>query len=377
MKRSLKVVGILLGIISLVCITSAIAVGNIAITPSGDLVSGVTKASADFIINFPSSGGYSFDSSNALSMDTDLDNATWTTSLVLDGQESDYPPQTGKNIRISGWELSYPSRRTVSLKVRLNGVAPLVDTSQEKILIRVRELSSNNAAITGSQVVKTKMVINPATLGASVSSEAANLTALRTKIDELAGRGVNVAAAESKYGQANTLLQQAQKSSDTAQASTKLSQATKIINEIESEVVKLDAGDAISRAESSVGQTEEIISYFKTNKSMSDDPRLMPILTKWEIAADKLSTAKDLNSQGKYDEAAAVANEAATKGDQVLTEAQALKEKVDSSPLAALGGIGSAFAGSIIKIVIIIVVVILVVVGILLFRRRRRWDELG
>jgi subtilase family serine protease len=113
------------------------------------------------------------------------------------------------------------------------------------------------------------------------------------------------------------------------------------------------------------------------NKSMSSDSRLMPIITKWEIAADKLSTAKDLKSQGKYDEAALKADEAAAKGNEVLTEAQALKEKVDSGPFSALGGIGSALTGSIIKIVIIIVVVILVVVGILLFRRRRRWDELG
>ncbi|MDD1707280.1 MAG: hypothetical protein LUO81_03690, partial [Methanoregulaceae archaeon] len=91
----------------------------------------------------------------------------------------------------------------------------------------------------------------------------------------------------------------------------------------------------------------------------------------------KLSTAKDLYTQGKYDEAATKANEAVAKGDEVLTEAQALKEKVDSSPLAALGGIGSAFTGNILTIVIILVVVILVVVGIVLLRRRRRWDELG
>jgi len=310
-------------------------------------------------------------------MDTDLNGATWTYSVVLDGIENPSKTENGPNIRLSGWELSYPSDRTISLKVKMQGTAPTVDKSEDKILLRVRELSGSNTLITGSEVVKTKMVLNPASSGGTISAESANLTALRTRIDELAGRGVDVAAVESKYGQASTLLQQAQSSSDPAQASTKLSQATKIINETESAVVKMEAENAISRAESSIGETERLITYFNVNKSMSSDSRLMPIITKWEIAADKLSTAKDLKSQGKYDEAALKADEAAAKGDEVLTEAQALKEKVDSGPFSALGGIGSALTGSIIKIVIIIVVVILVVVGILLFRRRRRWDERG
>jgi hypothetical protein len=377
MKKSQIVVGILLGIISLVCVASAFAVGNIAINPSGDLVSGVTKASASYIVNFPSSGGYTFESGNTLQMDTDLDDATWTYSVVLDGIENPSKTETGPNIRLSGWELSYPSKRTVSLKVKMEGVAPPVDKSEEKILIRVRELSGGNAPITGSQVVKTKMVLNPASIAGTISAESANLTALRTRIDALAGRGVDVSTVDGKYGQASTLLQNAQKSSDPARASTALSQATKIIDEIESAVVVMEAENAISRAESSIGQTDEIINYLNVNKSMSADARLMPIIARWEIAAEKLSTAKDLYGQGKYAEAVQKAGEAADKGDEVLTEAQALKEKVDAGLFSGLGNLGNAFAGRIVTIVIIIGVAILIVVGIILFRRRRRWDELG
>jgi hypothetical protein len=310
-------------------------------------------------------------------MDTDLDDATWTYSVVLDGIENPSKTETGPNIRLSGWELSYPSKRTVSLKVKMEGVAPPVDKSEEKILIRVRELSGGNAPITGSQVVKTKMVLNPASIAGTISAESANLTALRTRIDALAGRGVDVSTVEGKYGQASTLLQNAQKSSDPARASTALSQATKIIDEIESAVVVMEAENAISRAESSIGQTDEIINYLNVNKSMSADARLMPIIARWEIAAEKLSTAKDLYGQGKYAEAVQKAGEAADKGDEVLTEAQALKEKVDAGLFSGLGNLGSAFAGRIVTIVIIIGVAILIVVGIILFRRRRRWDELG
>jgi hypothetical protein len=304
MKRSQIVVGILLGIISLVCVTSAFSVGNIAINPSGDLVSGITRASASYIVNFPSSGGYTFESGNTLQMDTELDDATWTYSVVLDGIENPSKTENGPNIRLSGWELSYPSKRTVSLKVKMEGVAPTVDKSEEKIIIRIRELTGGNAPITGSQVVKTKMVLNPSSIGQTISAESGNLTALRTRIDALAGRGVDVSSVEGKYGQASTLLQSAQQTTDLARASTALSQATKIIDEVESEVVVMEADNAISHAESSIGQTDEIINYLTVNKSMSSDARLMPIIARWEIAAEKLTTAKDLYSQGKYGEAA-------------------------------------------------------------------------
>jgi hypothetical protein len=200
---------------------------------------------------------------------------------------------------------------------------------------------------------------------------------LRTRIDALAGRGVDVSSVEGKYGQASTLLQSAQQTTDLARASTALSQATKIIDEVESAVVVMEADSAISHAESSIGQTDEIINYLTVNKSMSSDARLMPIIARWEIAAEKLTTAKDLYSQGKYGEAAKKADEAVEKGDQVLAEAQALKEKVDAGLFSGLGNLGSALGGSILTIVIILGVAILLVVGIILFRRRRRWDELG
>jgi len=69
MSRSLQVtvIGILIVIISIVGIASAtISVGNIVMSPSGDLVSGMTQSSATFKVNFASSGGYTFDSSNSL-----------------------------------------------------------------------------------------------------------------------------------------------------------------------------------------------------------------------------------------------------------------------------------------------------------------------
>jgi hypothetical protein len=377
MSRSLQFAGTLCGIICLVCITSAISVGNIAISPSGDLVSGVTRASASFIINFPSSGGYTFDNDHTLQMDTELDDAVWTYSILLDGIENPSKSEAGPNIRLSGWELSYPSNREISLKVKVEGTAPVVDLSKEQILVSVREIDNRNAVVSGSQVTKTKMVLNPETIGDSAEAESAILTVLRPRIDTLAAGGIDTSSLETKYGQASTLIQSAKTNSDFARAQFDLTQAVSLIDQLESEVVKLEADRAIANAESSIGETDELITYFKVNKSMSSDARLMPILSKWEIAAERLGAAKDLRDDGNFEDAAKKANEAAEKGNEVLAEAQALKEDVDANPLAALWGIGGAISGSIVTIFIVVGVVVLVVIGIILFRRRRRWDELG
>ena len=259
----------------------------------------------------------------------------------------------------------------------MEGTAPVVDVSQEQTLIRILELDSRNAVVSGSEVVKEKMVLNPETIGESIAAESAQLTDLRPRIDQLAAGGIDTSSPETKYGQASAYLQDAEGNSDITRAQSDLTQAASLIDQLESEVTILEAQKAIADAESSIGETEDLITYFKVNKSMSSDARLMPILSKWEIAAERLTTAKDLYSEGNYEDAARKAGEAAAKGDEVLADAQALKEDIDANPLAAHGGIGSALAGSIITLLIIIAVIVLVVIGIILFKRRRRWDELG
>jgi hypothetical protein len=378
MSRPLQVIGILIVLISIVGVASAaISVGNIAISPSGDLVSGQTKSSASFKVNFVSSGGYTFDSGNSLQMETDLTNATWTYNTILDGIENPSKTEVGTNIRLSGWELSYPSNREISLNVKVAGTAPVVTNSTEKIIVKVREVGSSNALV-GTEVVKKKMVLNPATLTDTIQAESARMSSLRQELDMLAGSGIDLTTAEAKYGQAAAYLQSAQKSTDFSRKSSDLSSAKKLLDEVDGMVLVMGAQHAISAAEGSIGQTEQIITYFKENKSMGSDARIMPIVAQWEIAADKLSDAKDLFQERDYEAAAVKATEAATKGDEVLNNALALKEKVDSNFLSGIfGGVSGALSGSILTIVIIIVIAIIAIVGIVLFRKRRKWDELG
>lgn len=378
MSRPLQLIGILIVLISIVGVVSAsISVGNIAITPSGDLVSGQTQSSASFKVNFVSSGGYTFDNGNSLQMETDLADAIWTYNSVLDGIETPSKTEAGTNIRLSGWELSYPSNHEISLNVKVAGKAPVVTNSTEKIIVKVREVGRSNTLV-GTEVVKKKMVLNPATLGDSIQSESARLSGLRQELDQLAGSGIDLTTAEAKYGQAAAYIQSAQKTTEITRKSSDLSSAKKLLDEVDGMVLVMGAQHAISAAEGSIGQTEQIITYFRENKSMGSDARIMPIVAQWEIAADKLSDAKDLFQEGDYEAAAAKATEAATKGDEVLNNAQVLKEKVDSNFLSGIfGGVSGALSGSLLTIVIIILIAIIAIVGIVLFRKRRKWDELG
>jgi phage shock protein A len=374
----MKVLGILLTIIAIVGIASAATSVQIKeIKPSGDLVSGKTQASADFVVLFSSSGGYTFDNDHGLVMDTELDNPTWTYSIIMDGIENPSKTVTGPNIRLSGWELSYPSDREISLKVKMMGTAPVVEASTNKTVIRVREVDDRNSVISGTEIIRKKMVLNPSSITQSVSAQVSTVADLKARIESLAAGGVDVAAVQAKCGQAEAYLQDAKATSDAAKAQTDLTAAGKLIDELKTAVPALEAQKSISDAQASIDQTEDLIGYFKENKSMGSDARLMPIIASWDIASERLTAAKDLNSAGKYEEAARKANEALEKGNEVLANAQSLKESVDKNPFSAIGGVFSGLAGKAMTIGIIIGVVVLVIVAIFLFRRRRRWDELG
>lgn len=375
MRKIAKVIGFLILIFCIVQgATATIAVRNIDINPSSNLVSGQTQVSVSFVIDFASSGGYTFDSENTLQMSTDLDSATWSYVIIQDEVENPAILEIGPNVNINGWVLSYPSSRTISMRVNMNGVAPQVSTSEEKTVIEVAELSSVGSVISGTEVEKTALVLNPAQIDEVIASAIIELNNLKAGIDSLGASGVDVSAAQAKYAQAESDLQNAQISSDYARAQSYVSSAQTAIDEVKTLINQLTAQKAINDANAPVEQTDELINYFKVNKSMSADPRLSPIITKREIAADLVVDARDLASQGKYDEAVQKAGEAYTKANEALTDAQALKEDVDSNPFAAIGG---AFSGTLVTIVIVIVVVILAVVGFLFLRGRRRWDELG
>jgi uncharacterized protein (UPF0332 family) len=380
MRRHWKIVALA----ALVCCLvpgafAALSIGNIAISPSGALISGQTQVSSTFTINFPVSGGKTFDEQDMLQLSTQMDSPTWTYTIVLDGVDSPAKTEIGTNVNINGWILSYPSKREVSMKVTMTGTAPTVNGSEEKVVIAVRELDSRGNMITGTEVAKKMMVINPAQIQQSIASAQGSLATLRSEIDAVAVPGLDTGAVEQKYAQASSAIQNAQKTADYSKASGYLNDAKKAMSDAENLVKALNVQKVIDEANKPVDETDSIITYLKVNKSMASDNRLAPIMAERERAADLVVDARDLLSQGKYDDAITKANEAAAKGQEALAAATALKKDVDANPVFAVGGaLAGLLAGGLLIIVAVVVIAVVAVLGFLFFkRRRRRMDELG
>lgn len=357
---------------------AAMSVGNIAITPSGNLVSGQTQVRATFVIDFSPSGGKTFDDSNTLQLVSEMEKPVWTYALVIDGVENPSMTEVGQPVTISGWLLSYPAKREVSMKVTMEATAPVVEGTGEKIVFGVKELDSKGKSIASSEVVKKALVINPAQITASIQHAREKLAALKSKVDSARLAGIDTSAVEAKYNEAEGHVQSAEKTSDYSRAQNSLNSANAAIADAEAILSEISVKKEIDDADARVGQVSEVIADLRVNKSMGSDPRLTPIILAHDNAAGLVSAARDALSARDYDRAKAKASEARVKADEALAEALALKEKVESNPLY---GVGTAIAGVLIGGVVIVgliaVVAVVAVAGYLLFRRRRKWDELG
>ena len=145
-------------------VSGAINVRNMVVSPSGDLVSGQVppkQVSVSFAVNFVPEGGMTFSSGNTLDMFTDLENARWSYSTVLDGNAN--PPLTdnGNSVDINGWVLSYPSRRDLAVLVNLTGEVPVVSATGKKTLVKVGVYNGGNEVYPGTAVIREANVILP------------------------------------------------------------------------------------------------------------------------------------------------------------------------------------------------------------------------
>ena len=128
---------VILAVIALfLCIpaVSAFTVEGMTIDPSGALTPN-TPVTVSYKVGFSASGDNTFPSGGDLTMTTELTNPKWTYTLILDGVENPRNPVGGKTLDLSGFELSYPSKVDESIRVTLEGTAPTVDTTTNKILV--------------------------------------------------------------------------------------------------------------------------------------------------------------------------------------------------------------------------------------------------
>ena len=376
MKAIVKCIGVLVIILLGIQVTSAaisVPSKSIVVNPSGDLVSGKTPVDATFVVSSPATGSGTTPKEN-LMFYTDLEDPKWTYSINKSGIKQDNGiPQNGPNFDISSWVLYYP-KEDVSIYVTLSGTAPVVTSVTNKTIFRV---GTESAAIASVQ----RMVINPASTSQGISEVKVTLAEFRSLIDQKSAAGVNVDEANAKYNEASNAIRTAEQAPNYAVAQQNLQKAQDLINQGKPLLDKASTQKLIKDAQVPIDQTDQLITYFKVNKSMKEsDPKLALILTKRERAADLLTDAKDLVAQGKYYRCEHNrVNEASAKANEALNDALALKKEVGEgfNPIGGIASIFSGIAGAAMYIVIVIVAVVLVVIGVIFYKRRQRWDELG
>jgi hypothetical protein len=370
---------ILVAIALIVCIqgVSAFSVSSITVDPSGSLVPG-TSVLVSYKVDFSASGDETFPSSNELQMSTDLDDATWTYSLVLDGIDQPQPSGGGRVLSVSGWILSYPSSVEESLKVTLEGKAPTVTQTTNRTMIKIQEIDSRNNIISSTVVERTAVVVNVAEIQSRVTEKESALQTFRSHIDEKSALGVDTTAAEVKYSEAQQKITAAKNlpSNQYTQANNNLDGAQNAINDGETALDRAWAENEVTNAAIPINNVDRTIAWFKGNSSTRDDVQLPAIIAKREVAVSYISTANDEISNGNYAQARNKAQEAFNKGNESYTDALARQKVLESGLFGWLRLPTIKLPGGIFLIVGIVVVV-LAVVGFIIYRKRSHWDELG
>lgn len=367
MKGLLKWTVLVLLLVCCIHTVSAISVTSVSIDPSGSL-----NPNNPVTVSFKIESSGVFPSDGEIQMFTDLEKQKWTYTIIVNGVENLRPVESGRTLTITGFELSYKTSDEVIVRVTLEGLAPVVDKTTNKTLIRVTEYDGNSKPVTSSQVEKTAQVINPDEVASTIESSDAALQVYRTHIDEKAALDIDTSAAEAKYTEAEQKINSARSrpSNQYAGAQEDLNAATAAIKDGETALDKAWAENEIAAAQVPINNVDTIIAWFKGNAS--NDQQLPTIITKREVAVSYISNANDNIAGGNYAQARQKAQDAFAKGNESYTEALARQKQLSSGwsiPLPKIGG--SLF------IVIGIIAVILIVVGVIIYRKRSQWDELG
>jgi hypothetical protein len=354
-----------------VCCThavSAFSIGSVSIDPSGSLTPN-SPVTVTFKID-----AEDFASDSEIQIFTDLEKPKWTYTIIVNDVENLRPVYGGRTLAISGFELSYKKSDTVSVRVSLEGLAPPVDRTTNKTLVRITEYDGNNKAITSTQVEKTALVINTGDVTSTIQTSEAELQDYRTQIDEKAALGIDISAAEAKYNEANQKISSARSrpSNQFAGALDDLNAAKTAIQDGKTLLDKAWAEYEIAAAQVPINNVDAIIGWFKGNSSTANDQQLSTIITKREVAVSYISNANDNIAQGNYVLARQKAQEAFSKGNESYTDALARQKQLMSGWLPSLPKINST-----VGIIIAVVAVILIIVGVVIYRKRSQWDELG
>lgn len=347
-------------------VLAGIEVGIVNVKPGGDLEAGKTNVTADFQIDFVSIGGETFQSDEDIMLSTQLENPIWNYAIVLDGVENPRPASSKSQLQITGWELSYKDVEE-HLKVSLKGSAPKTDKSKQIEVVGV-SVTSPNGRVKEQVANITRFLTNPGELSGDIGSVRTKVKEIQGELAALKAEGIDTSKADQKIKEASDSLERAGKES-YANAKVYIQNAETYMKDALSFMDMGLAQKQIADAKEAIDRTDEWITYFRTEKEMSTDPRLAPIITKREFAAEYASSAQDLYDDGKYSDAREKAEDANEKATEVFNDTQKLNEEITSGSSATGPDLG-AITG-ILTYVIIAILLIAAAVGAFLFLKKR------
>lgn len=322
------------------------------------------------ITEFLSGSGSTFPSDNTLQLYTDLDTPRWNIAIVLNGIENPRPLETGRTIRITGFELEYPSSMDLKVRVNLEGVVPDVPTTMDKSILRIRQLDSGDTVRSGGEYLVTRAVINPAEVQTAIVSAKGNLQVFKSKIDAVKADGVDTTAVDAKYNAAQIALQSAEAAgANVGLAQSYLTSARTAITDGETLLEKAIVQHKITSAEGVLSEIDGVITDLTTNRSMGSDSRVVLISSKRQSVKNQIDTAKGNYDANNLALAERQATDALNEGNTVLAEARELQEQVSTLPVFVNPGQPYLW--------IILGAVAIIIVGFVVMKKRRAWDELG
>jgi hypothetical protein len=377
MRKAITGIIMLLVLCCMVQAGAAFKMESSEVTPAGDLAAG-TAVTAHAVVDFSTLTGSTFPTTDTFQIFTELDKAKWRYSISINGAENPKPDAAGKYLKINGFDLEYPASQSVKVLVTMEGVVPQTNATQNITILRFQWLDQTTKVRENGELTLTRKVVNPDDLVKSVQQAQTDLKTLRTQIDQRAAAGVSTDEAEAKYRLAEQNIRSSNGANFTAtQANLDTAQAA--IADAQKSLDRSWAQSEIDQARNSLANVDQLITYFKTTKDMTNDPRVAAITIKRENADQAYIAANESLTAGNYNQARIKANESAKKALEAYNDALALRNgtgAVDTLNNTSTESNGGGGIG-IIYYILVVVAIGLVVGGVVIYQRRNRWDELG
>ena len=370
LKRLILILALLALIVP--AVSNAFSVGPMTINPSSGALTPGTTVDLSFTVQEPSGSA----TLNDLVMSTALTSPQWSYIIYVNGNPTAPTQSAQETLDISSFLLTYKSSDDVSVGVTLLGTTPTITQTSNQTLVQIYEEDENGNQL-GTPYVQSALVVNPADVSTAIANANAQLSQLKTDIDEKTALGVDTSATEAQYNAAQSLITQAQALPATqyTDALNDVTTATSDISNGESLLDKSWAEAEISTAQGPVNNVDTLIAFFQGNQSTANDPKLSTIINEREIAVSYISAANDFVTNGNYASARSKAEQAYTEGNQSYNDALFWYNQPTSFDI--IGWIGGLFSSSVLLIGVGVVVVVLIVVGVIIYRKPSRWDELG